>query len=51
MQAASILDFHEAPVRLVKFNQALDLAVSADQSGILEIWDPETQNFPEDGRL
>lgn len=38
-------------MRLIKFNQELDLVVSADQAGGIEIWDPETRELPEDGRL
>jgi peptidylprolyl isomerase domain and WD repeat-containing protein 1 len=39
-------------VRLIKFNAALNLVVSTDRSGMIEIWDPETRELPEsDGRL
>lgn len=45
---------HEAQVRQIRFNEALGLVVSTDQAGAIEIWDPETKEFPEgedDGRL
>jgi peptidylprolyl isomerase domain and WD repeat-containing protein 1 len=42
---------HETPVRLIKFNPVLNLVVSTDQSGVIEVWDPDTLELPEDGRL
>ena len=45
-------DIHDAPVRLIKFNRHLNLVVSTDQAGYIEIWDPESHEMPEsDGRL
>ena len=38
-------------MRLIKFNQELDLVVSTDQGGNIEIWDPESKELPTDGRL
>lgn len=39
---------HSAPIRLLKFNANLDLVISADDKGVIEIWDPETFDFPSD---
>lgn len=35
-------DIHYSPVRTIKFLSQLDLVVSTDDSGMIEIWDPET---------
>ena len=40
---------HDSPVRLIKFNPVLDLVVSTDESGMIEVWDPETHSMPEEG--
>ena len=48
--ASIVLDaLHDAPVRLIKYNPAFDLVVSTDQSGMIEVWDPETHCMPEGG--
>ena len=48
--ASIVLDaLHDAPVRLIKYNPAFDLVVSTDQSGMIEVWDPETHSMPEGG--
>ena len=39
---AEITSLHETPVRIIKFNPIFNLVVSTDQSGIVEVWDPET---------
>ena len=44
-------ELHDAQVRLIKFNPALDLVVTADQAGCIEIWDPESHDLPTDGRI
>lgn len=50
--AKVIRELHFNPVREIKFCALLDLVVSTDDCGIVEIWDPETYEFPEDeGRL
>jgi peptidylprolyl isomerase domain and WD repeat-containing protein 1 len=41
-------DLHFAPIRTLKFLSQLDLVVSTDDSGMIEIWDPETYEFPAD---
>jgi len=46
-----VSELHDSQVRLIKFNSKLDLVVSIDQTGNIEIWDPDTLSFPEDGRL
>ena len=33
---------HSSPIRILKFNNNLDLVMSSDENGILEFWDPET---------
>ena len=35
-------DFHFSPIRAIKFLHQMDLVVSADESGLVEVWDPET---------
>jgi len=42
---------HDSQVRLIKFNKELDLVVSTDQTGNIEIWDPETHEMPDNSRL
>ena len=42
---------HETPVRLIRFNQVYNTVVSTDQSGVIEVWDPDTLELPEDCRL
>eukprot|EP01052_Picozoa_sp_SAG31_P010361 SAG31_NODE_566_length_14037_cov_32.372148_9_plen_553_part_00 len=37
---------HSAPVRLIGYNAVNDVAVSIDQKGMVEYWDPETFDFP-----
>lgn len=39
---------HFSPLRTIKFLSHLDLVISTDDSGIIEIWDPETFDFPTD---
>jgi len=38
-------------VRLIKFNACFNVVMSTDQSGIIEVWDPETHELPSDGFL
>ena len=49
-QSETLEELHDAPVRLIKFNQAYDLVVSTDQAGNIEIWDPETHEMPSDSK-
>ena len=51
IQSHSLTELHSSQVREIKFNQKLGVAVSTDQEGNIEIWDPETHAFPEDGRF
>ena len=52
MPSISLTELHDSQVRLIKFNLALNLVVTTDQSGNIEIWDPETHEMPEgDDRL
>lgn len=41
-------DLHFASIRTLKFLSELDLVVSSDDSGMIEVWDPETYEFPSD---
>jgi len=41
-------DLHFASIRTLKFLPGLDLVVSSDDSGMIEVWDPETYEFPTD---
>jgi peptidylprolyl isomerase domain and WD repeat-containing protein 1 len=47
----SEMTYHETPVRLIRFNQVYNLVVSTDQSGVIEVWDPDTLELPDYGRL
>ena len=47
----TIRDLHDSSVQTLKFNPSLNIVVSTDKSGIVEVWDPETGDLPEDGRL
>lgn len=40
-------DLHFAMIRTIKYVPQLNLVVSSDQSGMIEIWDPETFELPE----
>ena len=51
VHSISLTELHNSQVRQIKFNLELGVAVSTDQEGNIEIWDPETYIFPEDGRL
>ena len=35
-------DLHFTPLRTIKFLHDLNLVISTDESGMIEIWDPET---------
>ena len=37
-----IKDLHFSPVRLIKFCSQLDLVITTDEEGCVEVWDPET---------
>ena len=39
-------DLYFSPIRSLKYLSELDLVVSSDDSGMIEIWDPETYEFP-----
>ena len=39
-------ELHSEPVRLIKYNKFYSVVFSTDQSGLIEIWDPETFDFP-----
>ena len=38
---------HNNPVKLIAYNAVHDVAVSVDTRGMVEYWDPETLDFPE----
>jgi peptidylprolyl isomerase domain and WD repeat-containing protein 1 len=42
---------HSEPIRLIKYNSTYSIVFSTDQSGMIEIWDPETFDFPVDSNL
>lgn len=46
--AKVIKDLHFSPIRQIKFCSNLDLVLSTDDNGFIELWDPETYEFPED---
>lgn len=39
-------DIHMGPLKVMKYNAALDIVVSADSKGLIEYWSPETLEFP-----
>lgn len=41
-------EIHSGPVKVMKYNHAQDVVVSADAKGLLEYWSPSTLTFPED---
>lgn len=41
-------EIHSGPVKVMKYNHAQDVVVSADAKGLLEYWSPSTLKFPED---
>ena len=41
-------DLHFSSIRTLKFLPELDLVLSSDDSGMIEVWDPETYEFPTD---
>ncbi len=42
----SILKMHAAPVARIRYNPRMHAVISCDAKGLLEIWDPDTQNVP-----
>eukprot|EP01117_Protostelium_nocturnum_P018673 TRINITY_DN7855_c0_g1_i1.p1 TRINITY_DN7855_c0_g1~~TRINITY_DN7855_c0_g1_i1.p1 ORF type:complete len:617 (-),score=251.02 TRINITY_DN7855_c0_g1_i1:38-1888(-) len=43
----STVEIHKATVKLIKYNEAYDSVVSCDSKGMIEYWNPETQQTPE----
>ena len=43
-------DLHFSSIRTLKFLPELDLVLSSDDSGMIEVWDPETYEFPTDNK-
>lgn len=41
-------DLHYHPIRAMRFCSDLDIVVSTDENGLIELWDPETYEFPSD---
>lgn len=41
-------EIHAGPVKVMKYNHAQDVVISADAKGLLEYWSPSTLKFPED---
>jgi len=39
-------ELHFSPIRTLRYVPQLNLAVSSDESGMIELWDPETFEFP-----
>lgn len=37
---------HMGPIKVMKYNAACDVVVSADLKGMLEYWSPDTLEFP-----
>ncbi|CAD7966445.1 unnamed protein product [Amoebophrya sp. A120] len=47
-----ILEFtqrHQHPISILEYHPALDMCLSHDKKGFLELWDPETGNWPSSG--
>ena len=43
-------NLHDSIIRVIKFNPVLGLVLSNDEKGIIEIWDPDTYDFPSDNK-
>ena len=41
-----IKDLHFSEIRTLKFDSELDLVISSDDDGCIEVWDPETYGKP-----
>jgi peptidylprolyl isomerase domain and WD repeat-containing protein 1 len=42
------LETHSAAVRVIRYNAAKHVVMSADDKGIIEYWDPSDYEFPTD---
>jgi len=42
------LEIHSEPAHCLRYNAALHACISADKSGALELWDPDTLSMPTD---
>jgi WD40 repeat protein len=42
---------HTDPIRLIKYNKKYEVVFSTDQSGVIEVWDPVTYDFPSESKL
>jgi len=40
---------HSGPVKIMKYNHAFDMVISADAKGLIEYWSPATLKFPDKG--
>lgn len=45
------LEIHSQSVRFILFNKVYNCCVSIDKRGFIELWDPETLDFPKNDRL
>ena len=43
-----VLETHRAAVRVMKYNAAKQVVISADDKGVIEYWSPSTYEFPQD---
>jgi WD40 repeat protein len=39
-------DIHFSPIRCMKFSPEMNMVISTDEAGMIELWDPETFEFP-----
>jgi peptidylprolyl isomerase domain and WD repeat-containing protein 1 len=47
-EPVKVLDTHRAAVRVMKYNAAKRVVISADDKGVIEYWSPSTYEFPHD---
>ena len=41
-----MLSFHKHPIKLIKMNWQFNICVSIDERALIEVWDPNTFDFP-----
>lgn len=45
------LEIHSCSVRFILFNKVFNLCISIDRRGFIELWDPNTFDFPKSSKL
>ena len=47
-ETVKVIETHRAAVRVMKYNAAKRVVISADDKGVIEYWSPSTYEFPQD---